>query len=215
MYEDNKKQKRIILAVALGALLLIIFLIYLAIKNIVPSTGATFYIVPDKVTAQISSKDQQEPLTKKIKYHSHLKLAPGEYSATFNHPNFDDFTMNFTVTQNQLTPVALVMVPNNAEGEALLQTAINRQRIEGVDGLLLDKDQADIEKTYPFINNLPILSKFYTINACYGEDKQQPFGLCVELFLDNPTQRERVTTDINSLGSEAQALPVYWVNPAN
>ena len=215
MYEDNKKQKRIILLVGIGALIVVAFLIYLTIKNIVPSIGVTFYIVPDKVTAKINSQDQPEPLTKKIKYQTHLKLSPGKYTVLLSHPDFDDATLNFTVTKNQLTPVALVMTPKNNKGQALLQTDLYRQRTEGVSGLLLDKAQKEIETTYPFINQLPISSKFYTVDACYGPDRQQPFGLCVELLLDNPTQRENITQDINKLGETAQALPVYWPNPAN
>ncbi len=216
MYEDNKKQKRIILLAGIGTLIVVAFLIYLAIKNIVPSTGATFYIVPDKVALQISPKDQPDTIIKKtVQYKTHLKLSPGEYSATLSHPDFNTETINFTIIQNQLTPVALVMKPSTPQGEALLQDKIYRQRIEGVSGLLLDQTQKEIETTYPFINQLPISSKFYTIDACYGPDKQQPFGLCVELFLDNPTQRKYITQDIKNLGKEAEVLPVYWLNPSN
>jgi hypothetical protein len=148
-------------------------------------TGVEFIVVPDEIDVLYNNNEF------KVDYESVVKFDPGEYELTFSKTDFTNQTKSVEVVENEITSVYILLEPQTNEAAELLSQSVMGSRIERIAGQMVTEGGEQLEEDYPFINDLPIIDRFFSIKTCSSENSI--IAICVYLSPNNSFQRERAT----------------------
>lgn len=167
-------------------------------------TGARFYVAPDNITLTVDNNNYA------INYESIIEFKPGKYHIKLSHQDFHSVEQDIVVEENIISKIYVALEPANDNGKRIIQSQQINERRRVIFGNISTKEPEENAKKHPFINQLPIVDKYFVITACYGQYNDQDFGICVALATDNQTIRDKAQKAMKDKGVNTSTSKVYY-----
>jgi hypothetical protein len=203
----DKTLKIVLVLIGLFMVLpVVIWLIFVLNRPI--ETGIRFLVVPDGTTAQISDKSI------KVNYGTVADINPGSYKISFSREGFDTLSTDVVVEAGQVSSACVQLTPNSDSGKDILSKQKDLQaRLNGVFGCKVQKGGEEIEKTFPFVNLLPVIDKYFSANACKeSADENSDYIICVSLVINNSFQKKRAVRVLESKGIDTSSIKLRYLD---
>lgn len=195
---------KIIIGSVLAVFVIVPVILWLVVQQTTVKTGIQFIVIPDDITATINHTKY------KVDYETTIKIKPGDYSVKLAHDNFSAQTEKVTVTSNHISKVFVSLAPTNDVGRKLINTDLAHTRSEEIEGHNSSNALKNSEAQYPFVKKLPVAGKYFYATPCHGRYNNQPFGICIDLFMNNDFYRNQAKTELTDNGIDITDIPLYF-----
>lgn len=179
-------------------LLVVVLPLILWVSSRTPAvtTGVQFITVPDDITVQVNDS------TFTVDYEDIVALETGTYQASLSADGFNSTTVEIEVVEDTISAVYVYLEPATEEAELKVSSDEMQARIERIGGARINNGAAAIEDEAPFINQLPIIDKYFTAYPCRlaNDEGVESIGVCVELAIDEPFYRESALKALADVG---------------
>lgn len=197
--------KRIVaLFVGFGAFVVFILGVWLLVLVNSVSTGVRFIVAPDSIN--VSSGDRSF----RVNYESVVGFSPGDYTLKLSRDGFESTETTVKVIDNEIVDVYIMLNPESAAAKEEMNRSEMTPRIERISGHIVASGGEKIEQEYPFINQLPIIDKYFSVKSCVNGNND--IDICVRLVIDNKYQRERALSAIKSTGVDVSKYTINYID---
>lgn len=197
--------RKITLGIAAGVIgFIFIALIWWGIAKLNEvKTGIEFIVVPDEITVVVNSREFR------VNYESKQKFEPGEHKLEFRRDGFETKSETVLINEGEVIQVYVLLDPVTAEARDILNQAIYRPRIERISGFIVNQGAKEFEQEYPFLNNLPITDKYFSIKTCTDESGE--LKICAYMVINNTLQRNRAKNAATTAGIDIKKYPLNFI----
>jgi hypothetical protein len=200
----SNKQKILIVVIAVA--LLVLGFIYLFI----PKTQLTLAIAPLKANIQVDNGKKTE-----MNNGDKLTVSPGTHKITISEDEFSQYQTTVTVKRGETQELLVALTPNTSAAQNLLNNPTAQEIVQRFGGKQLTTQTAKIDNNYPFLKELPIEARLYSIHPCASQkypDDSTKIAICVDSNIDTPTIKPYIENEFTSRGYKSSDYEVIYTS---
>jgi len=200
-------KSRLIIVIGVFVILPILLWLIFSGFNQKISTGVSFSVTPENVKVSYNNT------YKTVGFGTTIALDPGKYSFELSLDGFESIEKDIEIVEGEISRICVGLSPVNDLGREVLSNQVNlTTKSEGIFGCRGDQGSKELEEKFPFLNELPITDKYFSVLACRESgEKDSDYILCVTLVIDNEFHRQRSLNIIKSSGIDVSKTSIRYL----